>query len=226
MNKKEKLMEKINEVKINGLTGSIFKAAFLYESPTGINPMYVFNELKYNINELIDLNVYPIINLNNNLKKIELETYIYYWIESSDKEIQIATEVNKVELGNIIRLVGKNSKYKGLNPFANIFYEEILKDVKGNLIFSDDVMTEAGYNIWKKLFLDGHKISVYDATSPGKIFIRLKDLEEFDLYFKMKDERFRKYRFVITEQKSLNNYGDLITTFGLRRIKELMGVEY
>lgn len=228
MNNKKTLMEKINDIPTESLNKSIFKEAFLYESPSGIGPVDYYNNLRYDIQELINLGEYPIINLNNGLKKIELQTYVYYWIENSDDEILIAVEISKRQLGNIIHLLGKNPKYKGTTPFANTFYEDILQDVKGNLIFSDNIMTQSGYSVWRKLFLDGHKISVYDETSPGKVFIRLKDLSEFDSYFKMKDkdrEKYR-YRYVITESSSKNSYGDLITAFSLRRIKELVGVEY
>jgi hypothetical protein len=197
-----------------------FVETFLFESPIRALPFDAFGSIKFNINDLRNSGLFP-KKVNDNLNKIELSTYAYYWLEDEKSEIIIGVELKKEDLGSIVTLVGKNPLYEKHPPFASDFYLSVLKDRPDNLIFSDSVLTDMGYNIWKKLYLKGCKIAVYDMSNPGQSFKKLLTLDDFNSFFK-NDSDYKKFRYVLSE--SLFKFGDVISSFNIRRHRELAGI--
>ena len=55
-----------------------FNETWLMEMPEGLGNFQTFDQVEYNINDLMKHNL-PIIELGDNLKKIELHQSAYYW---------------------------------------------------------------------------------------------------------------------------------------------------
>lgn len=177
-----------------------FNRSWLSEMPMGVGTFENFPQLVYNINDLKKSPVPPtIIDLGNNLKKIEAGESIYYWYEINN-EIIIGCELEKQRQAYIVRLTGKNPKFKGKQPFASDLYNTILKDAgKSIRLLSDEKLSDEGYNIWVRLFNAGHKISIYDRANPANTFKTFDSLAEFESYFKKGNPSYQRYQYVLSE---------------------------
>ena len=90
---------------------------------------------------------------------MELTENIYYWVEINSK-IVLGVTLEKQKYAYIVRMVGKDPKYTGKQPYAIDLYLSILKDCGNNVCLSSDkTLSDDGFKIRKKLFNDGHKIS-------------------------------------------------------------------
>ena len=197
-----------------------FNETWLTEMPEGLGKFEMFDMLQYNIKDMIK-NTQTILDLGNNLKKIDLQQSVYYWYEQSG-EILLGAELFKAPQGWIVQLVGKNPKIRGRSPFASDLYNAILQDTKSSIrILSDKQLSDEGFEIWKRLFQQGHKISVYDATNPGKTFQTFDNINDFDTYFKNDDTTFQRYQYVLTENSYL---AETRNNFNNRRYRELAGL--
>jgi len=157
--------------------------------------------------------------LANNLKKIDLPQSVYYWYELNSK-ILLGIELSKEPQGWIVRAIGKNPQFIGRPPYASDLYNRVVQDSKhGIRLMSDIDLSDEGYNIWKKLFLLGHKISVYDRENPGQSFKTFDTIADFDHYFKTDDTNFRRYQYVLSESGMM--LAQIRSNFNIRRLREL-----
>jgi hypothetical protein len=198
-----------------------FNKTWLTEMPQGIGNIELFDMVEYNINDLKKNGVQS-VNVTDNLKKIDLNQSAYYWYEV-DKQILLGIELAKEKQGWIVRAVGKNPRIKGKPPYASNLYDAVLKDCNHSIrLLSDIDLSDEGYNIWKKLFSLGHKISVYDRQTPGQSFKTFDSLSDFDDYFQTDNTNFRRYQYVLSESGAI--LAETRSYFNTRRMRELSGV--
>jgi hypothetical protein len=201
-----------------------FITTFLVELPEKVLVGDSYNIIVNDINGLISDNTYPTIKVKDNLYKIEGSQIIYYWYGTPDS-IFLSVELEKRPQALVVRHVGKNPTLKNKPPFASDLYNEILNDQKSPIrLMSDDKLSDEGYNIWKKLFLAGHQIGVYNKKNPGHTFQKLSSQEEMDNFFginkSVKDPLvYKNYQYVILESRGLSSEAKIF--FSNRRIWEI-----
>ena len=199
-----------------------FNETWLNEMPSGLGSFETFDQIKYNINDLKKNNI-PITDITDTLKKVDLNQSVYYWYEKNNV-ILLAVELDKRQQGWVVRLTGKNPMFRGKAPYASDLYDAILKDNKHYSIrlLSDTQLSDEGHAIWKKLFMQGHKISIYDRSDPGKSFQTFNSIEDFDRYFRDDDTDFTRYQYVLAESKYM--LSETRGFFSTRRYRELSGL--
>lgn len=198
-----------------------FIDTWLIEMPERIDTINLYDNITQIIKQRSKLD--QVQDLGNNLKKIEGVQLVYYWYELNNI-ISIAVEFSKKPQSIVVNIIGKSPKFKGKPPFASDLYNAVLNDRKDNgvnsiQISSDTKLSDEGFNIWAKLLDQGHKISMYTSDAPGQSFITINTHDELKKYFN-KDPSFKKYQYVITENKKM---GETIGSFGTRRMRELSG---
>lgn len=199
---------------------SYFNEAFLGESPQRLGPGNYIDNLIDSIHDYVT-NDTDIIDLGYvtgfNLKKIEGNTFAYYWFED-DNSIILAVELDKLRYTRRVTLLGK--KCVG-PPWAVDLYRAILDDVGGNItLTSDKQLTDSGISIWKRLFDDGDKVTVYDIYQPGSSMKTLNSVDELTDYFG-NDVKYQNYRYVLSRK---NYVAETRGFFHTRRIRELSGM--
>lgn len=196
-----------------------FERTWLMEMPTGLGNFDTFDNLEYNIKDRMKY-IEP-ISVSDNIWKMGDEV-CFYWF-GTKTEIILGAELHRKPQGLIVAIVGKNPKYKGKPPYASSLYDVILKDTHKSLrIFSDTMLSNDGYNIWKKLFQLGYHISVYDNEQPGKTFKTFDTEQEMDDFFEIDNNDFKRYQYVLSE--SGKYLGETRGYFNTRRYRELAGV--
>ena len=197
-----------------------FNESWLYEMPTRSNPIDSFSVLNRIIPERIEIGL-KVKQITNTLKKIEGGQTVFYWYEI-DGKIALAIELRVRAESLIVGLVGKNPEFKGKPPYASDMYNEILKDNILSLRFmSDELLTDDGYAVWKKLFQQGHKISVYDNEHPGQTFRTFDNEHEMEQYFSDLPSG-KRYQYILSETGLM--LGETVNFFGTRRYRELLGL--
>jgi hypothetical protein len=197
-----------------------FNETWLSEMPMGLGSFETYDALEYNIKDLLDNGISP-KDLGNGVKKIELSQTLFYWYE--DKNIIIlGTELVKKQQGLIVRLTGKNPKYRGKPPYASDLYQLILQDNKTRSLrlMSDESLIDEGKQIWDRLFSMGLNVSVYDRDYPGKTFKTFKTKQEMDKYFKLDDTDFKRYQYVLSETGEM--LAETRSYFNTRRMREFV----
>jgi len=201
-----------------------FIETWLFEMPEGTGHFEIYDALEYGIKDLIQSGFAP-IKLAGDLYKIEGVNIVYYWIEK-DKTILLGCELEKRPQGLVINTTGKNPNIRGKAPFASDLYTAILHDQQSSIrILSDETLSDEGYNIWKRLFKLGNKISVYDKQTPGQTFQTFNNIEDMDEYFQYDNTDYQRYQFVLSPQGII--LGETRNNFHIRRIRETtpLGVE-
>jgi hypothetical protein len=197
-----------------------FNKTWLTEVPQGIGNIELFDMIEYNINDL-KKNGIQSVSVTNDIKKINLSQSAYYWYEK-DNKILLGIELAKEKQGWIVRAIGKNPRIKGRPPYASDLYNDVLKDSKHSIrLLSDIDLSDEGYNIWKRLFSLGHKISVYDRDNPGQSFKTFDSESDFDDYFQNDNTNFRRYQYVLSETGEM--LAETRSFFNTRRMRELAG---
>jgi hypothetical protein len=198
-----------------------FTETWLMEMPEGLGSFSTFDQLDYSIKDRIKHGS-QVVDVTKDTKKITGSQVIFYWIEING-EIALATELQIRPQGLIVSVTGKNPKYTGKAPYASDLYNLILKDSgKSIRLISDSTLSDEGYGIWKRLFKQGNKISVYDKEEPGKTFTTLKSIEDMDKYFANDDTDFRRYQYVLSEAGEV--LAETRSYFNTRRMRELTGL--
>ena len=113
---------------------------FIAEMPMVAPKANYYIRIKMDIDELIEHNSNPVINITNNLRKMQGRSIIYYWYEN-EGIIQIGIQIN-IDANNKniykISLVGKLLGSKEF--YAEQLYIAVLKDIKtqneNNILFS------------------------------------------------------------------------------------------
>jgi hypothetical protein len=173
----------------------------LVEMPMGIGGQSLINGLISNIKGYIAMDIYPVEDLENNFKKLEGNSLVFYWYERKN-QIFLGGEFHKTKYGLQVSNVAKiNSKS---SPFATDLYEVILNDRKSIVgeigaikLLSDSKMTEKGLSIWKRLLVNGHQIVVFDKEHPTDEKITLTSGKDMDNFFKMDDPSFARWIYMI-----------------------------
>jgi hypothetical protein len=190
-----------------------FKNKWLFESPmsTGPSAHNPYGDLVSAITSNINSGHNPVV-LQNGLKKLDTGTDIFYWVEKNDT-IEIATQVEKIPTGLYIELTGK--KPSG-TVFASDLYDMILNDA-GRLLFSGNILSDEGINVWKRLFDNGRKIYAYDTKNHNNKF----DINSKDDFKKFIGDTpdYKKYRYALSE--NTKNHIAVVTSFDLMRTYNL-----
>jgi hypothetical protein len=188
---------------------SNFYETWIAESPKPIGLADYYEFLKRNIDELLALGIKPISN--RNLRKIDLDSMIYYWFEVNG-DIQLAIELEKKPQGLVVHLLGK--KDKGIGPYADELYDAILKDSKkGIRLFSDDQVPDSGLLVWKRLLRSGHKILAYDGYNYRILHTENELIDNYN-------DTAKNIRFVLTESSTL---WETKNFFDIQQIRDLAG---
>jgi hypothetical protein len=197
----------------------------LLESPMGISPVSIANNIIDAIQDRVRYGS-SVIDLGNGFKFLDGTQIVYYWYEDIH-HILIAAEFEKRQQTLVVTGIDKVNK--GQYPFASDLYNAVLNDRKHRFsgemnsirIMSDDKLSEEGLNIWLKLLALGHKVSVYNAKSetPGQTFTEINTIEEIQQYFKMHDNSFKRWQYVLSE--SGPNYAETRSFFLTRKMREL-----
>jgi hypothetical protein len=197
-----------------------FVNTWLVEMPAGLGSFETFDQIVYNISDLRKSGV-KIVDLGNGLKRVDLPQSLYYWYQSDDQVI-LGVELDKRPQGLVVRLTGKNPKYRGKPPYASDLYIAVLNDnkTKSLRLLSDQSLSDEGRAVWDKLFSTGHSVSVYDQQNPGQSFVTFSNQQQMDQYFKHDDTDFKRYQYVL----SLNgeNLAETRSFFSTRRFRELI----
>jgi len=200
-----------------------FKETWLSESPQKIQPADYYSNMVYNINDYKKTKKPKLLgNFNGfEFKRIKTKNILFYWFEKEGVVI-LGIELGILPQGLKVNLIGKSPEYKQKEPFASELYSLILKDSKqGIRIMSDTSLSDEGFFIWKKLYMDGHTVTVYDATNPGRSYITLHSFSDFDNFFGNTPEH-ANYQFILNENSSLF---ETRARFNLRRMRELSGMD-
>lgn len=197
-----------------------FNATWLTEMPQNIGSFSLYDMIEYNIKDRIKSGS-QVIDLNNGLKKIVGQQVLFYWYEKSGI-ILLGTELSIKPQGLVVSGIAKNPKISG-SPYASDLYDAILNDSNRAIkLLSDIDMSEDAFKVWARLLNMGHKISVYDRTSPGKTFKTISDENELASYFKDDNRDYRKYQYVLSESGEM--LAETRSCFNTRRMRELAGM--
>jgi len=208
-------------LEINQTNRNDFNDTWLFEMPSGIGSFEIFDAFEYSLKDLLKTGIEK-IQVINNLYKIDLPSSVYYWYEINGT-IALGSELHKKPQGLIVSITTKNPMFRGKSPYASDLYKNILKDSPLNIrILSDTQLSDEGYSIWKNLFRQGLKISVYDKLNPGKSFKTFDNETQMDEYFKNDDDDFKRYQYVISE--SILQLAECKSFFNTRRYRELAGL--
>ena len=205
-----------------------FNESYILEVPINIGQFPIGNQVIDNIQARIQIGQSPVNldDLNPGLRKIGNGNIIYYWIQDTNNLIQLAVELEKTAYCLIVKIISKTSE-RGQPPYASELYPLILHDQRSQntqaeiRLSSDNMLSDDGFAIWKKMFDDGLKILVYDATDPSKTFIHITSSKELEKYFS-KDLASKKWQYLLTE--SIDQLGDTISRFNRYRLLELAGL--
>jgi len=202
-----------------------FNRTWLTESPFGIGEFPTYEPLCSNIRSLMKHGFKP-TTVKNNLKKIELENTVIYWIESHNKII-LGCELYNMPQALVVKLTGKHPDFMHKPPYASDLYLDILRDTtKAIRLMSDEKISDEGLELWERLYKNGACVSVYckNEKNAGQTYKILNSLNDFKSYFSKIDKAMMNYQYVITKKKS-NALGESICYFGLRRARELAGID-
>ena len=202
------------------LTGrKYFADSWITESPSGLGQFELWDSLEYGIKDRI-AHGSQVVNVTDNLKKIVGNQVIYYWYGDASNII-LGVELNVRPQALVVTGLAKNPKYKGKSPWASELYSAILDDShKALRIMSDTSLSDEGFSLWKRMFNQGHKISIYDAMQPGKTFKTFKDMDELEYYFQHDNDDFKRYQYVLTESGEI--LAETRSLFNRRRYRELI----
>ena len=194
-----------------------FTESWLVEMPESLGSFETWDQIDYIIKDRI-ANGSRVHHLANGLCKIEGQQTLFYWYGDSDTII-LGIELYIKPQTLIVDLVGKNRQYRGRPPYASDLYDAILKDRKKPIrIISDTDLSDDGFAMWKRLLMQGHKVSVYDAKEPGRTFKTFTSPEEMDEY--LGDRNYTRYQFVLTEAGEV--LAETRSLFNTRRYRELI----
>jgi hypothetical protein len=189
--------------------------------PMGTGSAATYDGLLKVVKEFITYGIKP-KKINGNLFSIKSDDKLIYWYGDEDK-FDIIVELIITADTYIVSLLGKNPDLKGKVPFASSLYADILRDAQhGIVIMSDELLSDEGQDLWKKLISLGHKVSIFDATKPGLSFDTVSKPEDLDAYLKHGDADFKKYRYVLSEDSAV--FAKIKSAFIRRKIYEQAGV--
>ncbi len=194
-----------------------FYESWIVESPQRIYARNDFITLLDNLTAFME--VYQSQLISSNLYFLEGKDLCYVYYKTNDN-ITAIVELKKTPLNLTVVNVAKESTYQNFLPYMSDIYKEILTiaNNKSLRFTSDDMITDKGLNIWKKLMNDGYTVSVYEPTSPGRTLTKISTVDDLEKY--LGDNTYKKYRFVLSENYE-NWFGYVVERFMTRRVMEL-----
>jgi len=202
-----------------------FNLTWLLEAPMGIGKFPTYDGLCVAIMGMLS-DGYEVISLSNNLNKIEVENFLYYWYGDSTNII-LGSELHVKPQGLVVTITGKKPEYIGAPPFASDLYLEILSDTnKGIRLLSGEQLSDKGYELWERLYKAGVCVLVYDTQTKnvGQSYVKLSSYQDFQRYFKQHDPAFQRFQYVLTKKKS-SALCEIASYFNLRRMRELANLD-
>lgn len=163
--------------------------------PPNMKFLFSFDRITDNIYFRIN-NSEQIIQLLPNIYKIQGKYVSHYWIQHEAKII-LGIELQHVDEGLVVTLVGKKQLYKNKTPFASELYRIILNDNKSAKIFSDTVMNIDGLNIWKRL-INSDNVFVFDKKNQKILIGPVLSPNDLDKFVNA-DTGYKNYQFVLTK---------------------------
>jgi hypothetical protein len=196
-----------------------FVESWLTESPQGLGNFETYDAVEYHINDLLNNGLKP-QSLGNNIKKIELNRTVYYWIQDDKGTILLGVHLEKKPQALVVMVTGKHPSIRGRPPYASDFYKFIIDDNKNQSLrlMSDESLSDEGKAIWDQLFNMGLSISVYDKENPGKSFTTFNTADEMNTYFKHDDTNFKRYQYVVSAPGKI--LAEARSYFHIRRFRE------
>lgn len=196
-----------------------FSETWLMEMPMGIGSFSMYDFIVYNIKDRIRSGS-KVIDLGNNLKKIDGEQIKYYWYEK-DGKIQLGVELSVRPQGLVVNALGKDSKLRRNSPYASDLYNAILNNSNRSIkLLSDTQISDEAYDLWKRLFKLGHKITVYDRERPGQTMQTFDSVEDMRRFFAYDNETYKRYQYVLSESGEM--LAETRGFFNTRRFRELI----
>lgn len=196
-----------------------FTETWLMEMPMGIGSFSMYDMIEYNIRDRIRSGS-KVIDLGNNLKKIDGEQTKYYWYED-DGKIQLGVELSVRPQGLVVNALGKNPKIRRNPPYASDLYNAILNDSNRSIkLLSDTQISDEAYDLWKRLFKLGHNITVYDRERPGQTMQTFNSVDDMRRFFAYDNEVYKRYQYVLSESGEM--LAETRSYFNTRRMRELI----
>lgn len=199
-----------------------FNESWLTEMPAGIGQLGsgLYRTIKSSIIDFKQNGGKP-VNLGNNYFKMAGRQVMFYWHVDTKGDIDIAVEFTVKPQSLIVNAVGKNPQ--GSEVYASDLYNVVLKDNDKSIrLMSDEVLSDQGFNLWKRLLRAGHTVSVYDQADPGAGLITIKSEEEMEKFFKSHDHDYTRYQYVLSESGEM--LAETRSYFNTRRMRELSGL--
>lgn len=109
--------------------------------------------------------------------------------------------------------------------FASELYEKVLAFMKtqpnllGIRFLGDQILSDSGLKLWKRLFDSGHIIKVYDNRA--KVNFNISSADELEQYLSKTDKSYGKYQYVLLEK---SRSGDANYLFEMYRLWRISGI--
>jgi len=201
----------------------LFFESWLTEMPQQIGPRNDFPGMKIALEDFKQF--YDEESLGNNLYAIEgLSTlYLFTRIPNTDSIASIV-EFEKSPQVLTVRSASKDPALKGNPPYITDLYLAALAYTKDKSLkmASDNMITDQGFSIWKRLFDQGYTVSVYNIKDPNTTHKKITSIEELEQYFGV-DVSNKNYRFTLSETDR-KWFGQVREYFLLNRTRQLAGI--
>lgn len=195
-----------------------FNESWLGEEPMMISSIGkgLYYNMLHNLEEFIASGMRPEI-LPNNYCRLMGSQVCFYWHVINDT-INIISELGVRQQSLVVYQTAKNPEATD-DVHATDLYDTIIKNSKMPLLFSDEYMTVAGMNIWKRLINMGYTVSIYNQQDPESGLIRMRNDTDLMNYCGS-DPNNKKYRFVLADS---DQYRELAVLFNTRKLRTLSG---
>lgn len=197
---------------------SDFNESWLIEMPMDIGKIGsgIYDTLKYSLNDFLSSGGQT-EDLENGFKKAHDQQIVYYWHEAGEV-IDIIMELSVLPQVLVVNGIGKRPL--GCSIYASDLYEIVLKD-SCKSIRSDSKLSDDGYMLWRRLLVNGHKISVYDLDNPSELQT-VNTIDELAQFYKTADPKYTRWQYVLSESGPM--LAETRSYFNTRRMRELSGL--
>lgn len=176
---------------------SKFFERYIMEMPQRLNGLNSYEPIVNVIKELLKNNA-DVINLTDNTFKIKTGNSAYYWVGLYNGEnIQLCANADEDGKFAKINAIGKHPNLIGKSPYAIDLYLKISDNLPQGVRFtSDQILSDDGFKVWKRIFELGKELLVYKADKFETE--RIKTISELENYFN-DHNNFQQYQYVIAE---------------------------
>lgn len=193
-----------------------FGSLFLREQPHPVSGNNPFPILSATIDELVQAEV-PVQNLGDSVYQVG----DFYWVGAESAKVKKLC-IHLDQVGNLtsVRSVGKQPELTGQPPYALDLYLK-LADLSpvGVKFASDQVLSDDGFAVWKRIFQTGRNLLIYNNQSGKFVPERIKSQSQLIQYFTEHPDNI-KYQFVLADIGEIVN---LQGQFAILEWKRLAG---